>query len=108
MGRVYLPARDARACGCEPDLSGPPDALAALVAIECTPARAWFARGLHLLPLLDRRSRACVTAMAGIYRRLLSRIERDPAAVTRGRVSLPASEKAWIAGRAIAGLGVAP
>ena len=34
--------------------------------------------GMQLTPLLDRRSAACVLAMAGIYRRLLERIEADP------------------------------
>jgi phytoene synthase len=103
MGRVYLPAEDARRYGCEPDLSGPPDALVALISSECGAANDWFDRGLRLLPLLDRRSRACVAAMAGIYHHLLVRIERDPAAVTRGRLSLPTREKAWIAVRALAG-----
>jgi phytoene synthase len=103
MGRVYLPAADARRLGCAPDLSGPPDALAALVGAECAHARGWFAEGRRLLPLLDRRSRACVATMAGIYARLLARIERDPAAVTRGRVSVPAWEKAWVAAAGIAG-----
>jgi phytoene synthase len=102
-GRVYLPAEDARAVGCPPDLSGPPSALADLVAFECVRAREWFDRGLRLLPLLDRRSHACVAAMAGIYRRLLTRIERDPMAVTRGRVSLPTWEKAYVALRSISG-----
>jgi phytoene synthase len=101
MGRVYLPQDDAKRFGCEPDLSGPPDAVAALVAFETSRAREWFGRGLELLPLLDRRSRGCVAAMGGIYRRLLARIERDPAAVLRGRLSLPTSEKLWIAARAV-------
>jgi phytoene synthase len=56
-----------------------------------------------LLPLLDGRSRACVAAMAGIYRRLLVRIEREPIAVTQGRVGLPAWEKAAVAARSLAG-----
>jgi phytoene synthase len=103
-GRVYLPAADAAAVGCAADLSGPPESVAALVAFECTRARSWFAQGLELLPLLDRRSRACVGAMSGIYRRLLDRIEADPLAVTAGRVSLPGREKAWVAVRALSGL----
>jgi phytoene synthase len=102
-GRVYLPTMDAQAVGCPPDLSGPPSAVADLVAFECVRAREWFDRGLQLLPLLDRRSHACVSAMAGIYRRLLTRIERDPMAVTRGRVSLPTWEKGYIALRSISG-----
>ena len=104
MGRVYLPTADARRFGCAPDLSGPPGALAALVGHECGHARAWFDDGLRLLPLLDRRSRACVATMAGIYERLLVRIRRDPAAVTRGRLSLPAWEKAWVAAMGVAGV----
>ncbi len=51
-------------------------------------------RGMALAPLLDRRSAACLLAMAGIYRRLLERIDADPAAILAGRVSLPAREKA--------------
>ena len=43
-----------------------------------------------------------MAAMAGIYGRLLDRIERDPAAVLRGRVSLPASEKLAVAARSLA------
>jgi phytoene synthase len=102
-GRVYLPAADAAALGCPPDLSGPAEDLAELVAFECARVHEWFERGLQLLPLLDRRSRACVGAMAGIYHRLLVHIERDPLAVTERRLSLPASEKVWIAGRCMIG-----
>jgi phytoene synthase len=42
--------------------------------------------------------------MAGIYRRLLVRIETDPIAVTQRRVSLPTSEKLWVAARSLAGV----
>jgi phytoene synthase len=101
MGRAYLPQEDAARFGCAADLSGPPDALAALIGFETTRARTWFASGLELLPLLDRRSRACVAAMAGIYRRLLGRIEADPAQVLQGRLSLPTSEKLRVAARAL-------
>jgi phytoene synthase len=103
-GRVYLPAADAAEVGCSPDLTGSPESVAALVAFECARARSWFARGMELLPLLDRRSRACVGAMSGIYRRLLDRIEADPIAVTVGRVSLSGREKALVAARALVGM----
>ena len=66
----------------------------------------WFASGLELLPLLDRRSRSCVAAMAGIYHRLLHLIERDPGAVLRGRLSLSTKEKLWVAARSLAGMKV--
>jgi 15-cis-phytoene synthase len=105
-GRVYLPAADALAAGCPADLSGSATELADLVAFECARVHEWFERGLQLLPLLNYRSRACVGAMAGIYHRLLAHIERDPMAVTQGRLSLPATEKVWIAGKCLAGARV--
>jgi phytoene synthase len=103
FGRVYLPSNDAESVGCAPDLTGPAADVARLVALECGRADRWFAEGLQLLPLLDSRSRACVGAMAGIYRRLLGRIKGEPMAVTRGRMSLPSWEKALVAARSLAG-----
>jgi phytoene synthase len=105
-GRVYLPAEDLHRFGCAENLEeSPPDASAALIRFEAARGREWFARGLGLLPLLDGRSRACVRAMTGIYRRILSQIERDPQQIMRRRVSLPAWEKAWVAARSLAGAG---
>jgi phytoene synthase len=104
MGRVYLPTEDIERFGCHPDLDGPVDSVIGLIEYEAVRAEQWYAEGLQLLPLLDGRSRACTGAMAGIYRRLLTRIRRDPVAVLRTRVSLPAWEKAWVAGRALAGV----
>jgi 15-cis-phytoene synthase len=77
------------------------EGLIALVRFEADRAEQWFARGLELVPLLDRRSAACVSAMAGIYHRLLERIEESPERVLRERVSLSGGEKAWVAVRSI-------
>ncbi len=74
---------------------------------EAGRAREWFARGIALTSLLDRRSAACVTAMAGIYRRLLVRIEADPQQAIGRRLSLPAHEKAWVAARSVLGAALA-
>jgi phytoene synthase len=105
-GRVYLPAEDLRRFGCAENLEEcPPEASAALVRFEAARGREWFARGLELLPLLDARSRACVRAMTGIYRRILGQIDRDPQQIMRRRVSLPPWEKAWVAARSLAGAG---
>jgi phytoene synthase len=105
MGRVYLPLHDLRRFGCDEDLLGPPPALAKVVAYEVDVARQWFGAGLVLLPLLDRQGRSCVGALAGIYWRLLCRIERRPAAVLSGRVRVPGWEKAWVVARSLAGAG---
>lgn len=106
MGRVYLPQADLAECGCLPDGTGSVEAMSALIRLEAARAEERFDEGLRLLDLLDHRSRACVAAMAGIYRRLLTRIEADPSAVLVRRVSLPAWEKAWVAARSLAGAGV--
>ncbi len=111
-GRTYLPAEDLAKFGCSADRLGESGAgrapagsdFAGLVHHEVRRARALFAEGYRLLPMLDRRSGACVAAMAGIYRRLLDRIEREPEAVLRGRVSLPVREKAYVAVRGLSGL----
>lgn len=108
-GRIYLPAEDLERFGCElalDDSGGfrdPAGGLARLVRFEAERAQLWYAEGLRLLPLLDRRSAGCCGAMAGIYRRLLERIVADPAASLRGRVSLTGREKAAVAARSLAG-----
>jgi phytoene synthase len=123
-GRVYLPGEDLRRFGlpagemadAAPALlaaverAGGPghegaEAFAQLVHMEAARAREWFARGIQLVALLDRRSGACVLAMAGIYRRLLERIDAQPAGVLAGRMSLPAREKAIVAVRGLLGAG---
>ena len=106
-GRMYLPAEDLARFGCDSDLAfATAEAVAALVRFEAARARDWFRQGLRLLPLLDSRSASCVAAMTGIYRRILARLERHPEGVLQGRVSLPTWEKAWVAARSLAGVGI--
>ncbi len=133
-GRVYLPAEDLRrfgliAAGDEREAAAtivrladraaidgdgaaavgePAEAgwLDALVRFEADRARTWFDRGMTLAPLLDRRSAACVLAMAGIYSRLLDPHRRPtPSARCANAVSLPMREKAWVAARGMLGGG---
>jgi phytoene synthase len=80
--------------------------LYALMRFQCLRARDWFHRGAELVGLLDRRSAACVLAMAGIYLRLLRRIEDRPDGALARRASLSGREKAWVAGRALLGKGI--
>jgi 15-cis-phytoene synthase len=86
-----------------PEPPWPPGEFVKLIEFEVERARDWYATGMALLPMLDRRSAACTGAMAGIYRRLLERIAADPAGVLRGRMSLSGREKAAVAVRALAG-----
>ncbi|MGH3302989.1 MAG: phytoene/squalene synthase family protein [Streptosporangiaceae bacterium] len=122
-GRVYLPAEDLTRFGCvlipagqagegtapaegtasgEGTIDGP---MADLMRFEADRGRSWYAVGLRLLPLLDRRSAACTGAMAGIYRRLLEHIAASPQAALAARMSLPGREKAMIAAAALTGIG---
>jgi phytoene synthase len=111
-GRVYLPAEDLAKFGCEITMGQPepfPDPaqqarFASLVEFEAARAREWYASGMRLLATIDRRSAACTGAMAGIYRRLLERIARQPSAVLAGRMSLPTGEKVLVAAQALAGI----
>ncbi|HEX7353415.1 MAG TPA: presqualene diphosphate synthase HpnD [Mycobacteriales bacterium] len=107
-GRTYLPADDLESFGVTLRveagvLGGPAPALADLIRSAAQRARGWYDAGLPLLDLLDRRSAACTAAMAGIYVRLNARIAADPAAITTQRLSLPGTEKAIVAVRALAG-----
>jgi 15-cis-phytoene synthase len=103
-GRVYLPREDLARFRCSLEPGEHLGRFAELVRFEAGRTEAWYDRGLELLPLLDRPSAACVSAMAGIYRRLLRRIAHEPAAVLDGRLSLPGWEKGWVAARSLIGV----
>ncbi|HZD71052.1 MAG TPA: presqualene diphosphate synthase HpnD [Actinomycetes bacterium] len=108
-GRVYLPKEELVRFGCDGEIvpgsaPAPSPRFLRLAGFQVERARSFFAEGLRLLPLLDRRSAACVSAMAGIYRHLLDRIARRPETVLEGRISLPVWEKAEIAFRSQVGM----
>jgi phytoene synthase len=100
--RIYLPQEDLDRFGV--DLHAPGAGFERLVRFEAERAEQWYDDGLQLLDHLDRGSASSVAAMAQAYRRLLRRIERDPAAVLTRRVSLPVWEKGWIAARSLVGV----
>jgi phytoene synthase len=109
-GRVYLPREDLDRYGVELALDergalvDKDGGLAALITFSAGRARGWYTDGLRLVPLLDWRSKASCLAMAGIYRRLLSRIEAEPALVFDRRLSLSGWAKAGVAVRALSGV----
>jgi phytoene synthase len=108
-GRTYLPTDDldrfgvSLALGDDGRLADEDGALGELIRHAARRARTWYDEGLRLVPLLDRRSAACCSAMAGIYSRLLTRIEQDPTLVYGGRLSLSGLNKAGVAVRALTG-----
>jgi phytoene synthase len=100
-GRVYLPEEDRRRFGCDVDggtMTGPVELL---VAFEAQRALDRLEHGLTLVSLLDRRSAACVLAMAGAYRVLLERIAARPQLVLSGRPSLRRWQKGLVLARSL-------
>jgi 15-cis-phytoene synthase len=105
-GRVYLPREDLGRFGCsahEGVFDGPVELV---IAFEAERGLERLRQGLALLRLLDRRSAACVLAMAGKYQRLLERIASNPSLVLHSRVSLRPWEKGLVLARSLAGAGV--
>jgi phytoene synthase len=101
--RVYVPHEDLVRYHLSTDgrFEGEEGQLDALTRFQVRRTEEWFDRGLELVPLLDKRSGACVLAMANIYRRVLTRIRDDPERARMARVSLPIWEKTWVAARSL-------
>lgn len=102
-GRVYIPREDLDLYRLSADgrFEGEQGQLDAMMRFQALRAGEWFERGLGLVPLLDRRSGACVLAMANIYRGVLDEIARDPQAARSRRVSLTMWRKGWVATRSL-------
>ena len=94
--RIYLPADELRRFGvAEADLLAglPGPGWPALVALEVERARGLYASGLRVLDYIPRRAAVCVRTMAGIYERILHKIENDPWLPLRSRAALTRVEK---------------
>lgn len=105
LGRTYLPEEDLERFDVDAvDLGRglETDHALRLLEFEIARARSYYRESEPLLGLVHASGRPMLWAIVEIYRRLLDRIERDPMAVLRGRVRLPAIEKSWIVLRAMA------
>jgi 15-cis-phytoene synthase len=103
-GRIYLPAEDlARFHVTEDDIRAglrTPEFID-LMDFETARARQYYKESQPLVGLVDRRSRASLSALISIYSRLLDRIERSNYDVFSHRISLPAWEKCRIVMRSL-------
>jgi 15-cis-phytoene synthase len=96
LGRIYLPQEDLRRFGITEEAlvaGGSVDGWESLIAFESTRARDYFALGYQVLDYIERRPAACVRTMAGIYERILEKIERDPTLPLHRRAGLSSTEK---------------
>jgi 15-cis-phytoene synthase len=96
LGRIYLPQEDLRRFGVTEDAlmnGGAIDGWEALIDFESLRAREYFSQGYKVLDYIERRPAACVRTMAGIYERILEKIERDPTLPLHRRAGLSSTEK---------------
>ncbi|MGB6986775.1 MAG: squalene/phytoene synthase family protein [Candidatus Aquilonibacter sp.] len=97
LGRIYLPQEDLRRFGISEDALTDGGATIngwnALIDFESLRARDYFAQGYKVLDYIERRPAACVRTMAGIYERILEKIERDPTLPLHRRAGLSSTEK---------------
>jgi 15-cis-phytoene synthase len=107
LGRIYLPQDDLQRFGISEDAllaGGVIDGWEALIAFESVRAREYFTEGYKVLDYIERRPAACVRTMAGIYERILEKIERDPTLPLHRRAGLSSTEKVAAMVRAWLGL----
>lgn len=96
MGRIYLPQGELRRFGITEEAMlrvAPGGGWDALIAFEVQRARELFKSGYEVLRYIPRRPAACVQTMAGIYERLLDKIEKEPQLPLRERAALSKGEK---------------
>ena len=102
-GRVYLPLEDLSRFGVDVEAllqgsAGP--GWAELIAFEAARARAHYRSGLGVTEHIPMQAAVCVRTMAGIYSRILQRIEADPWLPLRQRASLSTAAKVGVMARA--------
>lgn len=105
MGRIYLPQEDLRRFdyGTEDLARGVvDDRFRGLMTFEAGRARAYYERGMELIPMVECASRPALWAMIEIYGRLLEGIARADYDVFRCAVRVSTPEKCSIALRALA------
>jgi phytoene synthase len=100
--RIYIPTDELSAYGySETDLlSGTTnDAFRELMSFQVERARRYFRSGLKLIPLVSAESRACPSALAGVYSAILDRIEASEYDVFSRRIGLSPVEKLLMVAR---------
>ena len=105
--RIYLPSEDLKKFGCDPAClkSGTPDAaFDALMRFQLDRAQRYYQQSAGLEPLIAADCRGASWGIMAVYRDLFHKIDRDPRAVLRGRVSLSKLRKMNVVLRAKLGL----
>lgn len=99
-GRIYIPSDELDRFGVSEEglrRRERDGAFRNLMRFEADRARSFFAMAEREARALDRRRLLAAEIMAGVYRRLLERIESSGFDVLRREVRVPVLERAWIA-----------
>jgi len=102
--RIYIPQEDLTRFGVdERDLVAGKltEDMRDLLRHQATRARLWLGKGRRLLPLVEKKSRRCPAAIAGVYEALLDRIEASNFDVFRRRIKLSAAQKLKVVAAAL-------
>ena len=100
--RIYLPQDEMAEHGVTDDdvLAGrSSDGMRSLLHAQAARADEYFASGEQLLPMLDRRARACVSMLGGLYRAILTEIRARDFDVFGERVALSTPRKLALMGQ---------
>lgn len=99
-GRIYLPKEDLERFNVTEDMllaaRLTPD-VSRLLQFETERAKSYYAKARRLFRHLPRRSRPCPMVLYGVYRELLSQIERTGFDVFSGEAKLSGAQRAHIA-----------
>ena len=94
--RIYLPAEDFRRFEVSPDTFEPRENFLRMMVFESARALGYYRQAAPLLSLVGKESRRSLSALIGIYFRLLERIAESRYDVLQRRIRVPAWEKLWI------------
>ena len=100
--RIYLPQDEMAAHGVTDGdiLAGrATDGIRSLLAAQAERADGYFASGEELLPMLDRRARACVSMLGGLYQAILREIRARDYDVFGERIALSTPRKLALMGQ---------
>ena len=94
--RIYLPAEDFLRFEVSPDTFEPHKNFLRMMAFESKRTLGYYRQAAPLLGLVGEESRRSLSAMIGIYLRLLERIAESDYGVLQRRIRVPTWEKLWI------------
>ena len=98
--RLYLPQEDLELHGVTEHglcAGGLDERTRTFLSFQVARARAYLQDGLKLVSYLPRRSRCCIAVMAGIYARILDRLQARGYDVFSERIAIPVFEKIALA-----------